>query len=61
VDYFDPKKVADYISLLVTDLNYAEHLGASSRKYVEENWNLKNGIDNIERYLIELSKKSITL
>ncbi len=53
---FDPKKIAAHIKEFVSDLTYAENFGKKSRSHIVENWNLENGINNLEGLIQQLMK-----
>ena len=57
INDFNPEEIASRVQLFTDDLSFAEAMGASACKYVQEKWNYDRGIRNIETYLADLVKK----
>jgi glycosyltransferase involved in cell wall biosynthesis len=53
----DPQAIADLIMKIIDAPAAAQEMGKAARRYVEENWNLEFGTDNIENALLALLEK----
>jgi glycosyltransferase involved in cell wall biosynthesis len=60
VEDFSPIRIAEYI-MLFKNLNFAKDMGKKAKTYVEQNWNSKMGIDNIESHLLNVILKKSRL